>query len=187
MTQDKKSHLYRRIGNICIIISLLLFAIVFTPFFTTYLPREQQKIDTVSSVFIPKINAYAPVLYNVDPFDEKVYKKALTQGVAHAKGSATPGGSGTVYLFAHSSGMPWELTRYNTIFLRLAELSTGDTIYVYKDGSEYTYKVSGKKEVWPGEVSYLINNSTDKTLILQTCSPVGTDLKRLLVFADQIF
>ena len=184
MKTSKKSRLYRHIGNFFIIISLVGFGLVFIPFLISYLPREQEAIDRSSSVFIPKINAYAPVIYNVDPFDAAVYKKALTQGVAHAKGSSVPGSPGTVYLFAHSSGLPWEMTRYNTIFLRLNELNQGDKIYVYKDGKEYIYSVENKKEVWPQEVSYLVDSAKNDQLILQTCSPIGTDLKRLLVFAS---
>lgn len=153
----------------------------------SYLPRPVEAIDTSSSVYIPKINAYAPVIYNVDPYDATVYKRALTQGVAHAKGSAVPGQDGKVYLFAHSSGMPWEITRFNTIFLRLSELERDDEVFVYKDGEKYSYRVYDKKEVWPSEVSYLVEDVEDgRILVLQTCSPVGTDLKRLLVFAKEV-
>ena len=86
--------------------------------------------------------------------------------------------------------MPWEMTRYNTIFLRLGELSVGDEIVITRNGKELKYTVSDKKEVDPSEVNYLLQ--TDKTeprlnrgkLILQTCTPIGTALKRLLIFAD---
>lgn len=172
-------------GNIFIVCSVVIFVFIFTPYLLTYLPRDSKAIDTTSAVVIPKIGAVAPVLYNVDPFNSGVYKKALTQGVAHAKGSSLPGENGKVFLFAHSSGMPWELTRYNTIFLRLNELTADDEIDVYRNGTKYTYKVTEKKEVWPSEVSYLLEKSTENELILQTCSPIGTDLKRLLVFAKQ--
>lgn len=181
-----KVNLYRWIGNVSIALSILFFGVIFAPFFMSYFPRTVSAIDTTSSIYIPKIKAYAPVIYNVDPFDEGIYKKALTQGVAHAKGSAVPGQNGNVYLFAHSSGLPWEITRFNTIFLRLNELQKDDEIDIYREGVKHTYKVLDKKEVWPSEVSYLVNKSeNEKTLILQTCSPVGTDLKRLLVFAKE--
>lgn len=173
------------IGNIFIIGSVIVFVFIFTPYLLTYFPHDPKVIDMSSSVVIPKIGAVAPVLYNVDPFNSGVYKKALTQGVAHAKGSSLPGENGKIFLFAHSSGMPWELTRYNTIFLRLNELAPDDEISIYRDGNKYTYKVTDKKEVWPSEVSYLLEKSTENELILQTCSPIGTDLKRLLVFAKQ--
>ena len=105
---------------------------------------------------IPKIYAQAPIIHDVDPWNEAIYKNALTQGVAHAKGSARPGQSGTSFLFAHSSGMPWEITRYNTIFLRLSELSISDRIILSVDGKRTTYQVVDKKEVTPDKVEYLV-------------------------------
>ena len=78
------------------------------------------------------------------------------------------------------------MTRFNTVFLRLGELNMGDIISIYKDGKEYTYAVSDKKEVWPNEVSYLVNAEDEDILILQTCTPIGTDLKRLLIFAKPV-
>jgi LPXTG-site transpeptidase (sortase) family protein len=42
-----------------------------------------------------------------------------------------------------------------------------------------------KKTVWPNEVKYLKEDQGD-ILILQTCTPIGTALQRLLVFAKPI-
>jgi LPXTG-site transpeptidase (sortase) family protein len=68
------------------------------------------------------------------------------------------------------------------VFFRLGELRSGDLVEVnYKDQS-YKYIVSHSIEVWPNEVEALTKTSGDQ-LILQTCTPVGTALKRLLVFA----
>lgn len=147
-------------------------------------PPTLQKVQTKQGVYvtIPKINAQAPIIENVDPWNESEYNQALKKGVAQAKGTVKPGEKGTIFLFAHSSGLPWELTRYNTIFLRLNELQANDTITITKNEKEYTYKVTDKKEVWPNEVNYLMQTEKDQ-LILQTCTPVGTSLKRLLIFA----
>lgn len=174
-------------GNFLIGISLLGFVVTLYPVIAVYvLPHQAiQKIDTTNSIYIPKINASAPIILNVNPFNEKEYMEALKKGVAHAKNTALPKENGTVFLFAHSSyGMPWELTRINTIFLRLNELEKGDTIEITINGTPYTYKVEETKEVWPHEVNYLINTSKNQ-LILQTCTPIGTSLKRLLVFAKK--
>lgn len=134
---------------------------------------------------IPKIKATGQVIRNVDPFNQTEYDEALKKGIAHAEGTYLPGEKGTVFLFAHSSGFPWELTRYNTIFLRLNELGESDRLYVTYEGKRYEYAVREKKEVWPSDIQYLRNLDKDQ-LILQTCTPVGTDLKRLLIFADPV-
>lgn len=167
-----------------IVVSVVGITFTLFPLFQMYL--FPPKIHSLSKkgyfITIPKIHAEAPIILNVDPWNEAVYKEALKRGVAHAKGTKLPGNTGTIYLFAHSSGMPWEITRYNTIFLRLPELKTNDTILLTVNGKEYKYKVTSKKEIPPTEVSYLVS-STENTLILQTCTPIGTSLNRLLIFA----
>jgi sortase A len=174
------------LGNLLIIISLLGFAFIFYPILQTYItPPVVQKVTAKEGNFltIPKIHAQSSIILNVDPWTESVYDEALTRGIAHAKGTSLPGEKGTSFLFAHSSGAPWEMTRNNTIFLRLGELNTGDEIIITKNGKELKYKVTNKKEVDPSEINYLLQ--TDKTqLILQTCTPIGTSLRRLLIFAE---
>jgi sortase A len=173
-------------GNILIIISLLGFVFIFYPLLQVYLsPPVVQKVTAKTGTYltIAKINAQAPIIEQVDPWNEAVYDKALTKGVAHAKGTSLPGDKGTSFLFAHSSATPWEMTRFNTIFLRLGEVAVGDEVLITRNGKELKYKVTDKKEVDPSEVQYLLQ--TDKTqLILQTCTPIGTSLRRLLIFAE---
>ncbi|MBA3724259.1 MAG: sortase [Candidatus Levybacteria bacterium] len=178
--------LFFHLGNILIVTSLFGFAYIFYPLLQVYIaPPVIQNVAAQkgTTLTIPKINAQAPVIEMVDPWNEALYDEALKRGVAHAKGTSLPGEDGTTFLFAHSSGMPWEMTRYNTIFLRLGELSVGDRITINRNGRELQYKVTDKKEVDPSEVNYLLQ--TNKTqLILQTCTPIGTSLKRLLIFAE---
>jgi LPXTG-site transpeptidase (sortase) family protein len=175
-----------RLGNAMILLSMAGFVFIFYPFIALYLSpapiitEVQAKQGTF--ITIPKIHAQSQVIENVDPMNESIYNEALKKGVAHAKGTSLPGQKGTTFLFAHSSGNPWELTRMNTIFLRLGELQTEDTIELVKDGQTFIYKVTDKKEVDPTEVNYLLQTTKDQ-LILQTCTPIGTSLKRLLIFA----
>lgn len=183
-----KNGIIYHLGNILLIISLLGFVLLAYPLLSLYLfPPEIQKTLPQQGTYItiPKINAQAPITEQVDPWDETIYKKALQKGVAHAKGTALPGEKGTSFLFAHSSGMPWELTQFNTIFLRLGEVTSGDTIIVVRNGRQLQYRVREKKEVLPEEVRYLLQTDTDQ-LILQTCTPIGTSLRRLLIFADPV-
>jgi LPXTG-site transpeptidase (sortase) family protein len=51
------------------------------------------------------------------------------------------------------------------------------------NGKNYNYVVYDKKVVEPWQVSY-ITESKKTQLIVQTCTPIGTSLYRLLVFAD---
>lgn len=182
-----RSTLLSRLGTVLVILSLVGICFTLYPLLSIYFfppsltPIEEKGIF----ITIPKIHAQAPIILDVNPWSETVYKAALAKGVAHAKGTARPGKNGTTFLFAHSSGMPWELTRYNTIFFRLSELTQSDRIVMTVDGKELTYQVIDKKEVTPDKVEYLVANNKSQ-LILQTCTPIGTSLRRLLIFAEPL-
>lgn len=145
-------------------------------------------VDTPQSSYsieVPKINAYAPVIANVDPWDKENYHDQLKKGVAQAKDFADFGEDGTIYLFAHSALYPWETTRVNTSFLKLTDLHINDQIIITKFEQTYKYRVTDKKEVWPDEVNALLNMDENQ-LILQTNTPIGTDIKRLLIYAKPL-
>jgi len=168
--------------------SLLLLIFIYYPIISLYLfpPKIDSEVLTKSFyIEIPKVNIASQIIPNVDPFNETEYRKALEKGIAHAKNTPLPGEKGSTFLFAHSSDSPWRITRYNVAFFRLPELGKGDQIIIVRDGRVFKYRVIEKKTVWPNEVSYLLD--TKKTqLILQTCVPIGTSLRRLLVFAAPI-
>ncbi|KXK08751.1 MAG: hypothetical protein UZ21_OP11001000302 [Microgenomates bacterium OLB22] len=54
-------------------------------------------VDTDFGIVIPKINANARIVADVDPAQKKVYLDALEHGVAHAKGTALPGENGHIF------------------------------------------------------------------------------------------
>lgn len=169
------------------VLPLLLLTFVYYPIFVVYLfPYQPPVIQNASlTLEIPAIKASSTIIENVDPWNKDEYIEKLQLGVAHAKGTLLPGEGGTSYLFAHSSDVPWRLTRYNTAFFKLSNLKNGDEIIVYKGSEQIKYVVDKKIEVSPEEIKYLTESQGD-VLILQTCTPIGTDWKRLLVFAKPI-
>jgi LPXTG-site transpeptidase (sortase) family protein len=176
----------KRVGDVLIIISIAIFVVIYFPYWrpakSTSIPDQIPKTGTYIS--IAAINAYAPVILDTDPWVESEYKVALQKGVAHAKGTSYPWNPGMSFLFAHSSLSPWEMTRDNTPFLSLPKVTTGEKIVITHDGQEFVFTVFDKKEVWPSQVSDVFERQDD-VLILQTCTPLGTALKRLLVFAKK--
>jgi LPXTG-site transpeptidase (sortase) family protein len=141
------------------------------------------------SIRIPKILAFATVKTNVSPFDKKEYLPILEQGVvAHAKNSALPGQKDkAIYLFAHSTSQGIQMVRKNSVFYLLGELKENDPIFINYDGQVYGYRVYNQKVVEAREVEYLnYKEEGREILIMQTCWPLGTDWKRLLVFAERI-
>jgi LPXTG-site transpeptidase (sortase) family protein len=195
------------VANILILAGIVLLVIIFWPVINVelkynfdqishvkYVVGDEQlstferpltPVNTDFSILIPKIAAVAPVVDNVDPQNQTEYLKALASGVAHAKGSAYPGGAGNVYLFAHSTDAFYNVGRYNAVFYLLGKLKIGYEVFVYYQGEKIKYVVDLVKVVKPTDVQYLAGNSDQKTLTLQTCYPPGTTIDRLIVIANQ--
>ena len=81
-----------------------------------------EPVDPEFSIIVPKIKANAKIIQNVDPYNSKEYQLKLTQGVAHASGSALPEELGNTFLFAHSSDNFYNANRYNAIFYLLNKM-----------------------------------------------------------------
>lgn len=151
-------------------------------------PTEIKKIvpiDTEFGIVIPKINANAHVIKNIDPYKPEIYEQALTKGVAHALGTSLPGELGNIFLFSHSSSDFLNATKYNSIFYLINKLEKDDQINLFYEGKEYVYSVVSKKIIEPNEINYLYSKDKPETLTLMTCWPPGTSLKRLIVQANR--
>jgi LPXTG-site transpeptidase (sortase) family protein len=135
------------------------------------------------SLVIPKIGVNEEVFPNIDTQDEDEYLPVLKKGVAHGKGSSFPGRAGTAFLFAHSTDDFYNIPTYNASFFLLNKLKKGDDIFVFYQNRKYSYKVKSKKILGADEVGEYIKKLEDNELVLQTCWPPGTTLKRLLVEA----
>lgn len=177
------------LGNILIAVSLLGFILIYYPVIKELIfpPHytQAQKNEIGFSIEIPSLNVFSRVIENVDPFNQKEYIEKLKLGVAQAKGTGLPGENGTVYLFAHSSDVPWRITQYNTAFFKLEFVKNGEKIKIRRNGKEFNYKIYDRKIIWPSEISYL-TKPQGNILILQTCTPIGTSWKRLLIFAKPV-
>lgn len=146
--------------------------------------------DVQFSIVIPKIQARSKVIANVDAGNKREYLAALKQGVAHAAGTGLPGVKSdvnrTVVLFAHSTDAPWNMARYNAVFYLLYKLTVGDQIQVYFQGVRHDYQVEETQIVPASDLSYFAKQTQKEILVLQTCYPPGTTLKRLVVIARRI-
>ncbi len=144
-----------------------------------------ESVDTEFGIVIPKIGANARVVEDVDWTDSHMYQQALTQGVAHAKGSSHPGEDGNIFLFAHSGADFFEALRFNAVFSLMNKLEAGDEMTLWYHGQAHVYRVSEKKIVSGDALEYLIKPKEGRILTLMTCWPPGTTLKRLIVSAEE--
>jgi LPXTG-site transpeptidase (sortase) family protein len=143
-------------------------------------------LDPYFSLFIPKIDAKAKVIANVNAGNPKEYLSALQEGVAHAAGTNFPGQGKTVYLFSHSTDSPVNIARYNAIFYLLRKLEPGDRVLVYFLDQEHEYVVTEKLVTDGLDTTWMKDDGQGERLVLQTCDPPGTTWKRLMVIAKPI-
>lgn len=182
------------VGVALILVSLFIPAKTFAPVIKSEISYQINKknisnteftpVNTDFSIVIPKINANTKVVKNVDPLNSTIYQQALTQGVAHALGTATPDTEGNTFIFAHSAGNWYQANQYNAVFYLLNKLVTGDQIFVYYQNQKYTYLVKELRFVSPTDVKLMNQDISQRQLTLMTCWPPGTTLKRLIVIAE---
>ena len=146
---------------------------------------QESPLDSGFGLVIPAINVNVKVFPNIDDQNSGEYQSVLAKGVAHARWSALPDQKGVVFIFAHSADSPLNVTRYNAVFYLLGKLTMENEILVYFEEREYTYRVTDKKVVSPGQVRQEVENLSGEFLVLQTCHPPGTTLNRLLVIAHR--
>lgn len=147
---------------------------------------EAWGVNSYFSLVIPKIDAKANVIANVNAQEKEEYLDALEKGVAHARGTYFPGMGKNIYMFSHSTDSPLNFARYNAVFFLLDKLEPGDRIIVYFTDKKYIYEVTEKEVVGPKNTSWIANKGDRERLILQTCYPPGTTLKRLIVVAEPV-
>lgn len=136
-------------------------------------------------LLISAIKVEAPVIFGLTKTDEATFQKALRGGVVHYPNTALPGQAGNVVIFGHSSGQWWAPGDYKFIFTRLDKLKTNDQIIIESAGTRYIYKVYESFVVLPTDVEVL-KQSSEYDLTLITCTPVGSNSKRLIIKARQV-
>lgn len=106
--------------------------------------------------------------------------------LGHYTGSVLPGQVGNSFVYGHSV-LPffYNPKNYKTIFSTLTTLEKGDTFTINFENRIYSYEIFAKEDLKPENVNPLadivpkyLNKST---VVLMTCTPPGTKLRRLLV------
>lgn len=156
-------------------------------------PLNLEVYPTDMRIIIPRINQNVPVVgvKNENLIARKWeelesdIQKALRSGVIHYPGTALPGDNGNVVLTGHSSYYAWDPGRFKDVFALLHEVKMGDRIVVYFNQKKFIYEVNKIKVVLPKDVDVLGPAPTEQ-LTLITCTPIGTNLKRLIVQAKLV-
>ncbi|HWZ65767.1 MAG TPA: sortase [Patescibacteria group bacterium] len=152
-------------------------------------PTMSSSVGPESKLIIPKLNIDVPVVYDLRSLDNKTVQDALTRGVVNYRlpgADSAPGQAGNTVILGHSSNDVFDPGDYKFAFVLLDRLEPGDIFYLHYSGQRYIYRVSDKKIINPNQLGALQVSTSKPVATLVTCTPVGTALQRLLVFADQI-
>jgi LPXTG-site transpeptidase (sortase) family protein len=138
-----------------------------------------------NSIFIESIGVKAPITFGVDN-NEAAVSNNLKNGPIQIAGTSLPGQMGNVFITGHSSNYPWIKSKYNSVFALLGNVVVGDLVQVNYDNINYVYRINNIFVVNPSDTSVMKSDNSEATLTLMTCTPVGTNLHRLIVQANQI-
>jgi LPXTG-site transpeptidase (sortase) family protein len=146
---------------------------------------------TRNRIVIPSLKIDAPIVTtrNSGVSDNDI-EEALQRGVLHYPGMANPGELGNVFMTGHTSNYWWEEGDYNNVFATLVHAKENDRIIVYFNQKKYVYRIARKFEVGPNDTWVLKQNprgveDAESVLSLMTCTPPGTNLRRLIVWAEE--
>jgi sortase A len=151
--------------------------------------QQEKKVDAEvvgpqNEIIIPKIGVTAPLVF-INTTNEPDVLIALRDGVVHYYGTAMPGENGNAAFFGHSSNDWWESGNYKFVFVLLEKLSVGDVYEIHYNSRKYVYQVTQTKVVQPNDLSVL-NQTSEPTSTLITCTPPGTSWQRFVVTGKQI-
>lgn len=137
-----------------------------------------------NALYIPSIDVRAPILWDI-PVSEAL--NGLQQGVVQVKESYYPGEVGRTFIAGHSSGYWWMHNPWTKVFALLDKVADGDLVFVKRNGQAYAYVVTKRETVAPDKVDVIRDEHLDHNqLALMTCTPVGTSLNRLVLYAEPV-
>ena len=113
--------------------------------------------------------------------------RALEAGVGHVPETSMPwdgGAQRNVYLAAHRLGYPGSGSRL--LFYELDQLGRGDEVILKGRGETYRYRVTETMVVDPDDRWVMGQVVGQDMVTLQTCTPIPTFERRLIVRAERI-
>ena len=124
-------------------------------------------------------------------FDAPVFDSdsnaALEAGVGHVPETSMPwdeGAQRNTYLAAHRLG--YQGTGSRLLFYELDQLQRGDKVILKGQGKTYRYRVTETMVVDPND-RWVMGQVVGRDMVtLQTCTPIPTFEKRLIVRADRV-
>lgn len=136
-------------------------------------------------IVIEKINVSADIVVPTST-DVAVLDEALLEGVVYYPGSGRLGAPGNMFLFAHSSWLPYIQNENFALFNGLRDLTLEDRIVVYSQDRAYVYEVSAVKAVSKERAWVDFSDAKESLLTLSSCNTFGKKQDRVVVEAVHV-
>ena len=146
-------------------------------------------VNETPTILIPKLSVKAPIIFDLPDLSESTSQANLRNGTIHfpiTGASSKPGQTGNTVILGHSSGDVFDDGAFKFVFVGLERLDAGDLFYIDYQKIRYTYQVERKEIISPSNLSYLRLGDERPYATLVTCTPIGTNINRLLVIGRQI-
>lgn len=136
-------------------------------------------------LYIPSIEKNVPLITVPNGTDwdklEEDIQEGLKDGVVPHPISHPPDQMGNFFITGHSSYYAWDDGRYKDVFALLHDIHPGETVYLYWQGKKYTYALEEERVIDPSDVEVLRQPDDQQMITLMTCTPIGTNKKRLIL------
>ncbi len=147
---------------------------VSAPPLTTTNPVQAQKTyphsDKGNSIEIPSLNLVTPLVIG-ESTDIPTLEKDLDQGAVYYPGSVLPGQVGQILVLGHSAPPGWPIIKHDWVFTDIDKLNIGDTVMLYFNNAQYTYRIIKKDIVPKGQdVGSDTLNGKNNILTLVSCT-----------------
>ncbi len=121
------------------------------------------------------------ITHPTDAFSQDGVLAPLQDGVGHL--FSYPGEGEKIMVYGHSSGYPWDLSKYTKIFRGINKITVGARVYVTYKGKLFVYQVSDRKTIDAKDRTMFEPDNQGEQIILYTCWPPDSIAYRYIVIA----
>lgn len=142
---------------------------------------EPKRLEIPQAMIVDKLDVNISV-ENPDEPSRQALKQALSRGVVRHPFSGKLGENRPIFIFGHSTGLPFVHNRAYKALNGLEKLGRGDIIIIRSETGEYTFEVEKVERVKAGQKRISFQDE-EPLLIISTCNTFGSGDDRIVITA----
>lgn len=137
-------------------------------------------------LMIPSLGVNVPIVdvkfYTTQKLEEGDFHKELAQWVVKYPMTPTPGQTGNILIFGHTSDYRRNNNTFGQVFSKIPKLHVGSVVKMVRWGQVYQYEIIEKVIKDPKAVAGEYEKYKDGQYVtLVGCYPIGTDSRRIML------